>query len=129
MKLLLVSLCLFSSWVHAGDLWLKVGEVRRLPATSGKAVRIGSRGILKVIDGESEVRVVALKPGVTPLVIGEHSYRVHVSFSRQQDFTQALRASVQKMMGITLELDTQPVSIGGTLLRFSDWQRIADLQS
>ena len=60
---------LFPLSVQASDLWMKVGEVRSLPAPTGKAVRIGSRGIIRVIDGEISVRVVALKPGVTPLVI------------------------------------------------------------
>ncbi|MGZ3721309.1 MAG: hypothetical protein ACXVA9_00180 [Bdellovibrionales bacterium] len=112
---------------NASELWLKVGEVRVLPAPSGKAVRIGSRGVIKVIDGESSVRIVALKPGVTPLVIGESNHIVHVSPGEQRDFTLALRDQLKEMMGLKLDTSTQPISITGTLLRFSDWQNIAEL--
>jgi pilus assembly protein CpaC len=113
--------------VQATELWMKVGEVRTLPAPSGKAVRIGSRGIIKVIDGDRSVRVVALKPGVTPLVIGEKNQMVHVSQAHQFDFIQALRHRMKEMMGLKLDTDANPPTIGGTLLRFSDWQEIAEL--
>lgn len=106
---------------------MKIGEVRVLPAPSGKAVRIGSRGVIRVIDGDSTVRVVALKSGVTPLVIGEAHHMVHVSGESQRDFAVALQARVKEMMGLKLESSTQPVSVTGTLLRFSDWESLAQL--
>lgn len=111
----------------AGELWLKVGEVRSVEAPEGKAVRIGSRGIIKVIDGDTHVRVVGLRPGVTPLVVGDVNYAVRVSPSGQRDFSLALRALFKDLMGLKLELDAQPLVIRGTLLRFSDWLRIAEV--
>jgi pilus assembly protein CpaC len=113
--------------VHAEEFWLKVGEVKSVAAPSGKAVRIGSRGVIKVIDGDKAVRVVALKPGVTPLVIGEHNHIVHVSAGGQKDFVLGLRDALKEMKGLTLDLGAQPPAIGGTLLRFTDWQNIAEL--
>lgn len=113
--------------LHASELWLSVGEVRRLPAPAGKAVRIGSRGVIKVIDGDSSVRVVGLKPGATPLVIGENNYSVHVSAAAQKDFVMALRDRLKLMRGLILELGGKDPVVTGTLLRFSDWQDIASL--
>ena len=120
-------LLLLLNFAHGNELWLKVGEVRRLPAASGKAVRIGSHGVIKVIDGEDHVRVVGLKPGSTPLVIGETNYTVRVSFSSQKDFVFALRETLKEMMGLKLDADVRPIAITGTLLRFSDWLRLAEL--
>jgi pilus assembly protein CpaC len=126
MKLLLL-ISLIAAPASAEELWLKVGEVRRLPAPAGKAVRIASRGIVKVIDGAESVRVVGLKPGLTPMVIGERNYQVHVSFGSQRDFVRELRNEVGRMKGIQLALDDQTPAIQGTLLRFSDWRRLAEL--
>lgn len=126
MRLFLV-LLFFVSAAHAEELWLKVGEVRKLPAPEGKAVRIGSRGILKVIDGEKSVRVVGLKPGLTPVVIGGHNYAVHVSFGSQAAFVSALRAELGHMKGLKFEPGDQNPLVTGTLLRFSDWQRLAEV--
>jgi pilus assembly protein CpaC len=126
-RILIALIVLFAEAAQATDLWLKVGEVRSLPAAGGKAVRVGSKGVIKVIDGENKVRVIALKPGATPLLIGQTSYHVHVNLSQQKEFSQALSQQLQQMMGLKFVSDTQPISVDGTLLRFSDWQRIADL--
>lgn len=113
---------------NAADLWLKVGEVKTLPAPAGKSIRVGTHGIIKVIDGEANIRVVGLKPGVSPLVIGERNYLVRVASSDQRDFIFAVREAVQNMMGLRVDLDTKPISIQGTLLRFSDWKKLAEVQ-
>jgi pilus assembly protein CpaC len=118
---------LFPSILHASDLWMKIGSIKIIPAPMGKAVRIGSKGIIKVIDGETAVRVVALKPGVTPLVVGAIHYQVHVSAGDQFDFIMALRSHMQPMMGLKLDLSVQPPAITGTLLRLSDWLALAAL--
>ncbi len=127
MKHLLILLLIFPTLVRGEELWLRVGEARSLSAPSGKSIRVGTRGILKVIDGNSSVKIVGLKPGVSPLIIGNLSYLVRVSLSNQKEFSLALRDLLKNMMGLKLRSDTNPLSIGGTLLRFSDWQRIADL--
>ena len=106
---------------------MKIGSLKAIPAPQGKAVRIGSKGIIKVIDGETSVRVVALKPGVTPLVVGETHYQVHVSAGDQYDFVMALRSRMHDMMGLKLDLSVQPPAITGTLLRLSDWIALAAL--
>lgn len=118
---------LSANLAQASDLWIKVGEVRSLPAPAGKAVRIGSKGIIKVIDGDTSVRVVGLKPGVTPLVIGDKNFAVRVSPGSQKEFILAVQGQIKNMLGLKLEMETQPVSITGTLLRFSDWQSLAAL--
>jgi pilus assembly protein CpaC len=125
--LCLIHLLILPLSTHATELWLRVGEVRLLEAPSGKAVRIGSRGVIKVIDGESSVRVVGLKPGFTPLVIGDRNYLVRVSFGHQKDFLLNIQLLFTDMMGLQLNVEEPNVTVRGTLLRFSDWLRIHQL--
>jgi pilus assembly protein CpaC len=111
----------------AGDLLLKVGEVRTLAAPNKVSVRVGSRAILKVVDGENIIRVVALKPGATTLAIGAQALRVRVASRQQLDFVHHMKASVNQMMGLKLDWDSGEVQVRGTLLRFSDWLELAHL--
>src|SRR5258708_6142809 len=113
--------------VDAEELWLKIGEVKSLAAPPGQKVQVGARGIIKVIDDEKNVRLVGLKNGTTPLVIGQKNYFVHVTLSTQKEFVAALRARMQVMMGLKINADTNPVAVEGTLLRFSDWRALAEL--
>ncbi len=124
---MLLFLFLFSSAHAAQEIWLKVGEVRQFEAPTGKAIRVGTRGVIKVIDGESSVRVVGLKPGNSPLLIGDRNFTVRVSLGQQQDFIKVLREQLSHMMGLRLESESKPMAVVGTLLRFSDWQRISEL--
>lgn len=113
--------------LHADDLWLKVGEVRALSASSDGLVRVGKRGIIKVIDAGESVRLVGLNPGATTLVLDGHIYLVRVSLSRQKEFALAVQKELRQMMGLKLSEDTQHLELTGTLLRFSDWLKIADI--
>ncbi len=126
MKTLLLFL-LMSCCAGAEELWLRVGEVRAVPAPPGQAVRIGARGIVRVVDGDKSVQMIGLKPGTTAVVIGARSYSVHVSLSQQKDFVRELRRIVGAMMGLKVRMDTQIPAIGGTLLRLGDWIQISEL--
>lgn len=123
----LLFVLLFSAPAQAGELWLKVGEVRRLPAAGDAVVRIGGRGIIKAIDSSSGVQIVGLKPGSTSLVIDQNSYLVRVSHSSQKDFSLALGKALKSMMGLKMHSDGAKLSVTGTLLRFSDWQKISEI--
>lgn len=127
MKWLTVLLLVFTTDVSASEIWLKVGQVMRLPASPGQPVRVGARGVIKVIDGNSSVQIVGLKIGQSTLFIGPRSYVIKVSLSEQKEFIVALRAELKAMLGLRLDESTNPVSIAGTLLRFSDWLKIAEL--
>ena len=118
---------LLSISAHASEVWIKVGEVRSLTAGSGKAVRVGSRGIVKVIDGENSIRVVGMKAGSTPIVVGDVHHMVHVSGVSQRDFVFALRERLKSMRGLRIEMDAGRPVLAGTLLRFRDWLEISTL--
>lgn len=118
---------LFCQRTHASELWLKVGDVRTLSASAGGVVRVGKRGVVKVIDSGESVRVVGLNPGATTLVVDNQTYSIRVSLSQQKQFLLALRSELKQMMGLKLSQDTQRIEVSGTLLRFSDWLRIAEL--
>lgn len=118
---------MLSSTASAGELWLKVGEVRFLPAPRDAAVRVGARGIIRVVDADQGVRLIALKPGFTSMAVGENSYTVRVSHSLQKDFLVRLRKTVDSMMGLKVSVGGTRAEVSGTLLRFSDWQKLAAL--
>lgn len=112
---------------RANELWLKVGELRKLPASSEAVIRIGSRGIVRAIDAEGGVNIIGLKPGATSLVIDQKSFLVRVSHSSQKEFGIELRSALKKMMGLKMQVDQKQIAITGTLLRFADWQYISEL--
>ncbi len=127
MKWNLLFILLICCPVKASELWLKVGEVRRLEASGDAVIRIGARGIVKAIDSRDGVQIVGLKPGSTSVVIDQKNYLVRVSRSSQKDFSLALGKVLNKMMGLKMHTDGAKLSITGTLLRFSDWLRIAEI--
>ena len=112
---------------QAEELWLRVGEVRTLPAPSEATVRVGTRGIVRAVDSGDGLRVVGLKPGVSTLVIDRRSYLVRVSLSAQKDFAREFRARIGRMKGLRIESDGPMLELHGTLLRFRDWQELATL--
>ena len=110
-----------------GELWLKVGEVKALPASPSAKVRVGARGIIRVVDGDRTVRLVAIKPGTTSLVIDEKNFTVRVSLGSSAEFVRDLRRALKPMMGLTLATEGTVPVVSGTLLRFSDWQDLAEV--
>ncbi|MGE0526162.1 MAG: hypothetical protein AB7P49_03795 [Bdellovibrionales bacterium] len=111
----------------ASELWLQVGEVRRLTASPETMVRVGSRGVIKVVDAGEAIQVIGLKAGSTTLVLDGRTHLVRVSLSQQKRFAEALRAAVREMMGLNVSIDSKEVEIGGTLLRFSDWLHLTEI--
>ncbi len=111
----------------ASDLWLQVGESHQLPAAPSAKVRVGSRGIVRAVDVGKNSQLVGLKPGTTTVSIGTQTYQVHVNCRGQKAFALELKALISKMMGLTLETNSQVPTIGGTLLKLSDWLRIVEL--
>jgi len=125
---ILFSLCLYGADAYANEaLWLKVGDVHALSAPPRAAVRVGAKGIVRVLDGDAKIRVIGLKPGVTTVTIGARVYRVRVSTTHQAEFARELRTILQSMMGLTLRDDEVFLTVDGALLRFQDWRRIASL--
>jgi pilus assembly protein CpaC len=118
---------LFSYQISAETLWLKVGEVRSLPAPPEAVVRVGARGIVRVVEDGARIQLVGLKPGITPVVIDKRSVMVTVSRASSKDFYQRFREAISRMKGLKLAADVHPIEVSGTLLRFSDWQRLAEL--
>ncbi len=127
MRFLITIVLLYTQGLRASPIWLKVGEVRSLPASPEAVIRVGQRGVIRVIEEDHSIRLIGLKPGHTSLVIDSMSHTVVVARSSQKDFVMALKDELSRMKGLRLVTDTQPVEIVGTLLRFSDWKRLAML--
>lgn len=125
----LTTLAFFCIPVWAGEIWLRVGESRTLSAGPEAVVRIGSRGIIRAVDTESGLRVIGLKPGATSLAVDGVSHMIRVSFSSQKEFLLELRRLMKPMLGLKLYSDEKSVQVRGTLLRFSDWMKIAEVAS
>lgn len=109
------------------EIWLRVGETKKLNASSEAVVRVGTRGIVRAVDSGDGIRLIGLKPGATSLAVDGESHMVRVSFSSQKEFALALKRAVSTMMGLKLFSDEKHLAVRGTLLRFSDWRQIAEL--
>lgn len=123
----LLPLLFFSQGLWASPLWLKIGEVRSLPASSEAVIRVGTRGVIRVVENGERIQMIGLKPGVTAVTVDRKAYLVHVVHSGDKDFLDQLRKEMAKMKGLRLVTDMQPVEIHGTLLRFRDWRRISEI--
>lgn len=104
-----------------------MGGSRRLPASPEAVVRIGSRGVVRAVDTGSELKVIGLKPGVTSLSVDSMSYIVRVSHGSEKEFAIQMRSRIEKMMGLKFYSDEKQLAVSGTLLRFSDWQTLAEV--
>lgn len=127
MRTLLFLSILISIPTQAAELWLNVGEVRKVEAAGDAVVRVGARGIIRAIDSDRGVQIVGLKPGSTSLVVDSRSYLVRVSVSAQKDFSLALRGQLTQMMGLKMHVDGTKSTVTGSLLRFRDWLKIAEI--
>lgn len=124
---LLLVFSLLTSHAYGAELWLRVGETRDLAADRAAAVRVSARGLIRVVDTERGVRVIALKPGQATMVVGTIAYQVRVTLASQKEFAQELERVLQGLMGLSLNRDGAALEVRGTLLRFSDWQRLAEV--
>lgn len=127
MKWFVPFLLLFSFPSPASELWLKVGEMRVLPASTDASVRIGARGIVRAVDSGSGLKIIGLKPGTTSLAVDGKGYLVRVSYASDKDFAGEVRKSLSKMMGLKFHVDQKQFAITGTLLRFADWLHLAEV--
>ncbi len=122
-----MSLATYGARAYSAEIWLKVGETRTLKAPGSSPIKIGQRGVVRVIDAGDNIRIIGLKPGATTVSLEGVSHLVRVSLSAQKDFIIDLRNLLKKLMGLKLSTDSARVEVRGTLLRFSDWLAIADL--
>ncbi|MGE4130802.1 MAG: hypothetical protein AB7F86_04145 [Bdellovibrionales bacterium] len=128
MKTLFLLLFL-SPLAQAEVLSLSVGESLRLRAPTDAQVRIGQRGIIRVVDAGETLHLIGLKEGVTTMTVGSRPYQVTVSRGHQKKFHEDLRNALESMKGLKLRADVQPPEVGGTLLRFSDWEELSQIAS
>jgi len=121
-------LILIFCWPAAADhLWLKIGEVRSIAAAPAATIRVGARGIVRVIERPNSVQLVGLKPGLTTLAVDGRAHLITVSRASGKDFFAGVSEALRRMKGLKLSSDMHPLAIQGTLLRFSDWEAIAEM--
>lgn len=125
-KILLLGFLLHSP-ARASSLWLNIGEVKSLPASPEAVVRIGTRNVIRVIEDGARIRLIGLKPGVTTLTVDRTPYLVRVASSSDKAFYERLKREISRMKGLRLISDVQPLEVQGTLLRFRDWRRLAEV--
>src|SRR5690606_34336678 len=109
------------------EIWLRIGEVYKIPAARDAVVRLGSRQIVRAVESGAYIQVIGLKPGVTTLTVDSRAFIVRVSEKSQKVFATELRQLIATFKGLELSTDTPALQIKGVLLRFSDWLEIAEL--
>lgn len=122
----LILLIGFNTWA-SDQIWLAVGEVRSLPSAPSAVIRVGARGVVRAVDGPRGLKIIGLKPGSTAITVDQKAYIVNVSGPAQKEFAHNLILLTKKMLGLKVKINNGDIQVGGTLLRFSDWEDIAKL--
>lgn len=120
---------ILSNVARAGEIWMSVGEVRTFPAGQSETIRVGQRGIIRVVDNGKGVAIVGLKPGSTTLAVGARPLTIFVGQKEQKHLRKALRKAILNMMGLKFNDGAATPEISGTLYTFSDWAALAEIAS
>jgi len=108
-------------------IFLRLGEARNLPISAGETLRVGKRGIVRIVEDGRRIRIFGLKSGSTAIASKDRSYLVNVGPVSQQKFYSELATAMHSMRGLELHDDVFPIEVHGTLLRFQDWESIAQI--
>lgn len=126
MKILLVSLLIFfSSFAHANDLLLSLGESHRLSVTGAPSIWVQDREILRAEGQGSQLVLKPLREGKTLMKVGKKTYHVHVLHPNKMDSLDALKKSLEGIVGLKAQVAEGDLLITGQLYRLQDWQRLA----
>ena len=130
MRLLFLNiLCLFTfpTWARPPEpLIMGVGEVKTWPISRSGDVRVGDSKILKVVDNESHLLLMAKKPGTTQLVLADRVLSVQVLEKMTLQVFHALTPLVKDFLGLEVRLRDNNIVVAGHLYRFSDWLALAE---
>lgn len=106
---------------------LPVGKTHDIPVTEKTAIHIGSKAMLAAVDLGHHVRLIGKKVGETHLLAGKTSYLVEVISPATARFAEQLRSLLKDKQGLSVSFKSGNLEITGQLLRFEDWQDVADL--
>ncbi len=106
---------------------LGIGSLYKIPVKLGSAIHVANSKILTVQDSSTQLLVTAKKAGACAISVNHASYLFEVLDASDFDFYKALIDLTKTMMGLSVEVSDTLVYVRGSLLRFSDWRKIAEL--
>ena len=135
MKSLLCTLAFFSfsfsvaRAADVSDVVVAPGLFTDIEAPRGVHVNVGNGGLIRVVDRGHRLRITGRKMGVTQIRIGEQDIRVSVVKEPIANLFEKFERVIRKKRGLILRFENQTLWVRGRLLRWEDWQDLAELST
>lgn len=117
-----------NAFAQENQIVLYPGESQMLSISRGGAIEVETRGILKIEDKGSRLRIIAVKKGQTRIKTSDSQFVVFVIEKNEALVFQKLNQWLKGKVGPQLHIVDQHVQIGGKILTFLDWLELKDLQ-
>ncbi|MGE3974473.1 MAG: hypothetical protein AB7F59_08110 [Bdellovibrionales bacterium] len=124
MKTLLI--LFFPLLSSADDFVVARGQTLQIPAPAQVRIHATNPQVIKIRDLGSKISITGLKLGQSTLVMGKHIHHVYVYTVTNALLVQGLEAKIKKMMGLKLNIQDGKTWILGELLRWKDWEDLAE---
>ena len=108
------------------DLVLAPGQFSEIATPHGVAIVVGNGALIGVADHGSKIRVTGKKPGETQLRIDSETVKVSIVTPALANLYRKLAVVVASKRGLRLSLEDKTIWVRGRLLRWEDWQDLAD---
>jgi pilus assembly protein CpaC len=108
---------------------LRPGELKTLKVDAKSTIRVSSSQVVRVVDKGSRINVFGRKVGRSIISYGGGAYRVEVVAPEVEACYLSMQKKIQKMMGLRLDVANNESIVTGELLRFRDWQSLAEAQA
>jgi pilus assembly protein CpaC len=95
------------------------------PVPQGGRISVSNGSVIKVKDLGRRVRVIGKKTGSSLIDFGRGSVEVQVIPADSHQLYLRLRQLTDSMRGLVVEVKDSSIRIGGRLLRWDDWLRVA----
>lgn len=100
-----------------------------LKAPIGSTVWVSDGKVTKVRDLGGSLSVFGKKAGASQIQVGSSSYLIEVLAQDQYQLYETLHSQIAHLKGVRLAIRNSTIHITGTLLRFTDWVKLASAAS
>ena len=126
MVLLLLS---FRVYAAPKEFVLMTGQNLKLKTNPSAQVFVSNGRLVKLIDNNYSLEVLAKKTGSTDLKLGTKNYSLHILNESDFNFYHQAKKSVHNFLDLDLAIASGEIYLSGQLHRFSDWKKISHLQN
>lgn len=104
---------------------LSVGRVLYWPAKDVREISVSNGAVIRVVDQGPIIKVTALKLGSATLRMGNETLEIDVIPESSYRIYERLKLALEGRRGLVLSARTGKLEVSGRLLRWSDWESLA----